>query len=242
MENKNITTSITGSSRINVNETERIASIAAGLLLVGLGIRKAVHANPLGILATVAGTLLVTRGASGHCPVYNKLGIDSHEKVMEPIIIEETMVINRSKKEVYDAWRKLENLPLFMKHLKKVTEQDKKRSNWEAYIPGGLGTSIKWEAEITGEREGEYLAWRSVWNSTVDNAGEVEFKDAVSGMGTELKATISYRPPVGELGTTIARYLNDTFERMIRQDLRGFKEMMENTNQFNNNTQGYHSL
>jgi uncharacterized membrane protein len=229
MGNYNNEPPITGSSRINVEEKERIASVATGLLLFSLGFGKAIRLKPLGLLGVAAGLYLVNRGASGHCALSQKAGKDSNEKVIDPLVISETMIINRSRKDVYAAWRKLENLPKFMKHLKKVEQLDKKRSHWEAYIPGGLGTTIKWDAEITEEIEGELLAWRSVWDSIVDNAGEVIFHDAPIGFGTEIQATITYRPPAGEVGSTIASYFNATFERLLREDLRSFKYMLEST-------------
>lgn len=218
---------ITGSSRINLEDKERIASVATGLLLFTLGFGKAIRLKPLGVIGAAAGLFLVNRGASGYCALSQKAGKDSNERVLDPLIISETMVINRSKKEVYDAWRKLENLPRFMKHLKKVDQLDKKRSHWEVYIPKALGATIEWDAEITQEKEGEFLAWRSVWDAVVDNAGEVIFRDAPVGFGTEIQATISYRPPAGAVGSKIASYFNDTFENIIREDLRSFKYMLE---------------
>lgn len=229
MENHYQDPPITGSSRINLEEKERIASVATGLLLFTLGFGRAIRLKPLGVIGVAAGLYLVNRGASGHCAISQKSGRDANEKVIDPLIISETMIINRSKKDVYNAWRKLENLPRFMKHLKKVEQLDKKRSHWEAYIPGGLGTTIKWDAEITQESEGEFLAWRSVWDSIVDNAGEVVFREAPIGFGTEIQATITYRPPAGEVGSTIASYFNSTFEKLIREDLRSFKYMLEST-------------
>jgi uncharacterized membrane protein len=53
---------------------------------------------------------------------------------------------------VYAFWRRLENLPLFMKHLSNVTEIDAKHSHWEAVVPGNIG-KIKWNAEIVKEKK-----------------------------------------------------------------------------------------
>jgi|1185.fasta_scaffold44854_2 uncharacterized membrane protein len=228
MENHYNEPPITGSSRINVEQVERVASVATGLLLFSLGLGKAIRLKPLGLLGVAAGAYLVNRGASGNCVLSKYAGKDANEKAPAPLIIKETMIVDRPRQEVFAAWRKLENLPKFMKHLKKVEQFDKKRSHWEANIPGGLGTTIEWEAEITEELEGEYLAWRSVWNAIVDNAGEVAFRNAPMGSGTEIQATISYRPPAGDVGSTIASYFNSTFKRLLREDLRGFKQMLEN--------------
>jgi uncharacterized membrane protein len=127
---------------------------------------------------------------------------------------------------VYAFWRKLENLPLFMKHLSNVTEIDQKHSHWEAEIPGGIG-KVKWNAEIVKEEEGSMIGWQSIPNSTVNNAGKVTFRDALGGEGTELDVVITYHAPAGELGAGIAKALNPVLEKMVRQDIMNFKEYIE---------------
>ena len=228
----------TGSTTVNVGDGERIASVAGGILLCAMGLGKAVRLNPLGILGVAAGIYLVRRGATGNCAVYSRLGKESTEVSTGPLVIEETMLVHKSKKEVFNAWRNLENLPRFMKHLKTVSELDNKRSHWEALIPGGMGATIQWDAEITHEREGEFLAWRSVWDASVDNAGEVSFTETEGG--TIVQAKISYRPPAGGIGATIAKMLNEKFEDMIRTDLKGFKHMVEGMHKPSGNGHGTH--
>jgi uncharacterized membrane protein len=61
----------------------------------------------------------------------------------------------------------------------------------------------------------------------VDNAGKVEFNDAINGSGTELTVEISYFPPAGSLGQGIAKLLNNVFEDMIRKDVTNFKHYVE---------------
>jgi len=136
------------------------------------------------------------------------------------------MVVNKPKQEVYQFWRKLENLPLFMKHLKAVQEQDNTRSHWEALLPGNLGV-VKWEAEIVEEEENRKIAWRSIPNSMIENAGKVVFEEALGGQGTKLDIIISYRPPAGDLGRGVANLLNPMVEKYIRQDVANFKTHIE---------------
>jgi uncharacterized membrane protein len=139
--------------------------------------------------------------------------------------VSSTFTINKPKSDVYSFWRKLENLPLFMNHLKEVKELDDKRSTWTAKIPGGFGT-VSWESGIQDDISGELISWSSLPGSTVDNAGEVKFSDAPNG-GTELKVCISYRLPAGALGSLAAKFFNPAIENMMREDLRTFKNIME---------------
>ncbi len=62
-----------------------------------------------------------------------------------------SMVVNKPREEVYTMWRNLSNLPLFMKHLERVEEQDELFSNWVMEIPGKIGT-LQWHAEIVKEK------------------------------------------------------------------------------------------
>jgi uncharacterized membrane protein len=211
---------------VNVGQNERLVSTALGAFLLSSGVNN-IFKHPLNSLVkTALGGLLLYRGASGHCPVYSSMGKKKDTTNTPAINIRTNMIVNKPKDEVYAFWRKLENLPLFMKHLATVTEIDSKHSHWEAIIPGNIG-KIKWNAEIVKEEEGKMIGWQSIANSTINNAGKVVFTEALGGQGTELEVVISYHPPAGEIGAGLARALNPVFERIIRQDVMNFKEYIE---------------
>ena len=211
--------------RINVSQYERIASALGGGLLTLWGLRG----FPLGrLLAAVAGGTLVYRGLSGRCPAYAQFGISTAEgdQTSRAVRVEASVTVDRSREEVYSVWRELENLPRFMRHLSNVQQTSEKRSHWEAPLPGGTGT-VRWDAEITEEKPGERLAWRSMPDADLRNAGVVQFSDAPGDRGTEVRAIIEYRPPAGELGSTVAQFLNPALRQMIKDDVRRFKHVME---------------
>lgn len=215
-----------GSNVVNVGQNERILSAAAGAFLLSSGLNN-LFSSPLSALVkTALGGVLLYRGASGHCPVYSSMGKTKNVSHTSAINIRTSLVVNKPKDEVYAFWRKLENLPLFMKHLASVTEIDSKHSHWEAVILGNIG-KIKWNAEIVKEEEGYLIGWQSIPNSMINNAGKVMFHDAMGGQGTELEVVISYHPPAGELGSGAAKLLNPVFEKLIRQDVMNFKEYIE---------------
>jgi uncharacterized membrane protein len=137
------------------------------------------------------------------------------------------MTINRPRPEVYNFWRRLENLPRFMEHLKSVEflDPEGKHSHWIA--KGPLDTSIDWEAEIYEERENEQISWRSLPGSEVDNRGTVRFTDAPGGRGTEVHVNLIYQPPGGSAGAAIAKVFGEEPYQQIREDLRRFKQIME---------------
>lgn len=214
---------VTGSSNINVGNTERIISTAGGALLTWYGLKKG---DLLGVAVALAGSSLLFRGTTGYCPLNNAMGRNTAEQENISVEITRSLTIQKPRTELYAYWRKLENLPNFMKHLKEVRQADGKKSHWEARIPGDIGT-VDWEAEVTEEKENERIAWKSLPGSQIDNAGEVRFKDAPAGRGTVVQATISYRPPAGSVGGSAARLLNPIFKQMVKEDLRRFKRLME---------------
>lgn len=216
----------TDGSVLNVGQTERLVSVGLGAFLLSSGFNN-LFSHPLkGLIRTVLGGALLYRGATGHCPVYSSLGKTKAIGHTPSINIRTGLIVNKPKEEVYAFWRKLENLPLFMKHLATVTEIDEKHSHWEAEIPGGIG-KVKWNAEIVKEEEGKLIGWQSVPGSMVNNAGKVQFREALGGEGTELDVVITYHAPAGEVGATIAKALNPVLEKIVRQDVMNFKEYIE---------------
>lgn len=208
----------------NLDITERVLSVLGGVFLTYKSLKTLKKHPFIGIQEAMAGGLLLYRGATGYCPVYNALDKDGTDP--SAVNITETFIVDRPRAEVYSFWRRLENLPRFMKHLASVDEYDHKNSHWRANLPGEI-LKLNWNAEITHEDENNYIGWQSVEGSMVENAGKVTFHDAVNGTGTELTVDISYFPPAGSLGQGIARLLNGVFEKAVREDVTNFKHYIE---------------
>lgn len=60
---------------VNVGKAERWASVLGGAALAALALRNRNRKAGLGV-AALTGLPLLLRGATGHCPVYQKMGID----------------------------------------------------------------------------------------------------------------------------------------------------------------------
>jgi uncharacterized membrane protein len=222
----------TGSSTINLGTSERIVSAFGGAALTVIGLRNIGSIS--GVTMLLGGGYLLARGLSGYCAISNAIERKSENRNASAMEVKSTFTVNKPRADVYAFWRKLENLPRFMQHLENVTELDDKRSTWTAKIPGadklpGKLASVSWEAEITDDISGELIAWSSLPGSTVDNAGEVKFTDSADGKGTQIATCISYRLPAGDLGMMAAKLFNPAIERMMRDDLRRFKMLLEMT-------------
>jgi len=139
--------------------------------------------------------------------------------------VEKSITINRSPEELYQFWHNFESLPTFMNHLESVRVIGDRRSHWVA--KGPAGTSVEWDAEIITDKPNELIAWRSLEGSDVDNAGSVRFERAAGGRGTVLRVKLSYNPPAGRLGATIAKLFGESPEKQVLVDLHRFKQLME---------------
>lgn len=214
--------SIVPGLRVNVGKTERLLMIAAGTYLLYRALKKKDDKKIMeGI---TAGTMLL-RGITGYCPAYD---IMDNTKALKGknISITTSLSIDRPVSEVYKAWRQLENLPLFIKHLDSVNTIDSTTSAWKARIPGGIGT-INWRSEILMDEPNKLLSWHSLPNSNIDNAGKVRFTD--KGSSTDIEVTLSYHASLGKAGELTAKLFTPMFRNMLQKDIESFKEYIENS-------------
>lgn len=209
----------------NVSNFERGLSIGVGALLIYSAVSRFRKTPLRSLLRAALGAGFVIRGASGNCPVYKAMNVDGTKS--ESVNIRTTLKVNKPRMEVYSAWRNLGTLPKFMKHLTNVTEINGTRSHWEAKIPESSPVSISWDAEIVKDEPGTLLSWQSLPGSAVYNAGKIEFHDALGDQGTEIRATVIYRPPAGNIGAGLAKLFNPLFKKIVKQDILGFKEYIE---------------
>lgn len=209
---------------INLNWPERYVSIAAGVKLAFSGLTHIFKSPFTSILKLGAGGYLLNRGITGHCELYTKIGKTSTEPIN--VNIRTSFTVSKPRQEVYEFWRKLSNLPLFMKHLDSVEVLDEKRSHWILKLPTNVA-KVSWDAEIVKDEPGEMIGWSSLPGSIIDNAGKVRFRDGMEDGTTLVDVVISYQPPAGGVGTGIAHVLNPVFKNMVDSDVRNFKQYMD---------------
>ncbi len=209
---------------ININWPERYVSIATGVKLAYSGIRHLFSSPFTSILKLGAGGYLLNRGVTGHCELYSQIGKNSTDPMN--INIRSSFTIDKPRIEVYNFWRKLDNLPLFMNHLERVEILDDERSHWELKLPTGVAT-VSWDAEIVKDIPGELIGWSSLPGSIVDNAGKVRFRDSFDDKSTLVDVVITYQPPAGGFGASLAHVLNPVFKNMVDTDVYNFKQYMD---------------
>ncbi len=206
---------------INVPVTERTLSGVAGYLLL----MNALNGKYYRFHSALAGGFLLYRAFTGHCPAYKALGKKQLPDPVHNVNIRTSVLVNKPRSEVYNFWRNIENLPLFMSHLESVIDEGNGVSAWKAKIPANLGT-IDWKARIVKDEDAYLLAWNSLPGAAVENAGKVTFIERGLNL-TELEVVITYRAPLGVVGEGIATFLNPLFEVIVKQDIQDFKKFIE---------------
>jgi uncharacterized membrane protein len=147
------------------------------------------------------------------------------DSIAREVHIETSIAIDKSPEELYAFWRDFQNLPLFMTNLESVIRVDERRSHW---VVKGIGNAkVEWDAEIYNEKVDELIAWRSLENADVVNAGSVRFQKGPMGHGSYVRVAMNYNPPAGKLGATMAHLLGGEPAQLIKEDLRRLKQIME---------------
>jgi uncharacterized membrane protein len=227
---------------VNVGRNERWLSLVAGGLLAAYAFRR--RSTPGGA-AALAASALMYRGATGHCHVYEAMGINRGDGAASErgtgrladrgsdtrrqlggnrgVHVEESIAINRPVAEVFRFWRNFENLPKFMRHLEQVSVREAGVSHWVARGPAG--TMVEWDARIINEIDNKLIGWQSLEGSTISTAGSVHF-DATD-RGTRVRVHLQYNPPGGKLGAAVAWLFREEPGLQIREDLQRLKALLE---------------
>ena len=141
------------------------------------------------------------------------------------IHVVKAVTINRPPEELYQFWHNFENLPRFMSHVQSVQTLDDRRSHWKVNAPANM--SVEWDAEIIADEPNRRIAWQSLPDAGVRNAGSVRFEPANGNRGTRMTVELQYEPPLGKLGATVAKLLGEEPEKQVYDELRAFKQVME---------------
>jgi uncharacterized membrane protein len=214
----------------NISEAEKWISLAAGVGLTIYGISRTRRG---GWLLAALGGMLLERGATGHCRLYEAFNINTAGTGEDTrralggsagVHVDERVTINRPVEELYRFWRNLENLPRFMQHLESVERLTDTLSRWRA--KGPAGTVVEWSAEIINEVPNQVIGWRSIEGSDVVSAGSVNFDQRGSGR-TQVRVRLQYSPPGGKAGAAVAKLFGRDAATEIRDDLRRFKQLVE---------------
>jgi uncharacterized membrane protein len=208
---------------VNVGDNERMLSAIAGGALTLYGLRRG---SLGGLLLAGLGAALGYRGITGHCAMYDKLGIDAGGARRSVgnlgVKVDREIVVNAPPERLYGIWRNFENLPRLLSHVERVEVLSPTRSRWTLKPP----VSVSWDAELINDKINELIAWRTTGNEWVEHAGSVSF-ERLGDSGTRVHVALQYDPPGGRIGHAVASLFAEDAGSQIEHDLMDFKRAVE---------------
>jgi uncharacterized membrane protein len=225
----------------NVGDIERLVSVLGGSALAAWGVeRRDLPGTALALL----GAALIHRGATGHCYVYDAMGVTTDAgapgfvpraepapgpaatvRASKSVKVERSIAVSRPPAALYALWRDPANVARFMDHVESVEPIDDRHARWT--MRGPAGRMITWVAEVIVDVPDARIAWKSEEGSEVPNAGSVHFDPLPGGRGTEVRLVMDYEPPAGLIGNGLAKLLGADPDHMVRESLRRFKALAE---------------
>lgn len=170
--------------------------------------------------ALLGGALLVTRSIT-NLEVSKIIGVAEDE---EAIKVRKAINIHATPEEVFRLWANPENYPRFMEHVRDVRKIADGRYHWIVDAPGG--TTIEWEGEITHYEPNKKVGWKTVPDAPVHQTGFTRLDQNEDG-STRLDVQMTYSPPGGFLGHTVASIFGMDPKHQMDDDLVRFQSLLE---------------
>jgi uncharacterized membrane protein len=214
----------------NVGDAERWASLLGGGTLALYGLSRG---SPGGLVLALLGGSLAYRGATGHCHLYQALGLSTADDrgrrdagaPADAAEVERSISIGKPADDLYRSWREPRNLSRIMGHFAEVTPLDGSRAHWA--VRGPMGRRIEWDSRVVDDRPGEVLRWESLPAADLPNEGSIRFRPAPGDRGTEVTLRVDFDPPGGALGRAAMRLLGVAPMLIAEKALRRFKSLVE---------------
>jgi len=111
-----------------------------------------------------------------------------------------------------------------MSHVREVRDLGDGRSHW--VVDGPAGIRLGGNAVITQYIPDEVFAWKSEPGATVQHAGIIRFEPMRDG-GTRVHVRLSYNPPAGAVGHSIAWLFGADPKQQMDDDLLRMKTFVE---------------
>lgn len=199
------------SAQVNVSSLERLVSASLGGLIL-------VRSTGRSLIGAGLGGFLAYRGLTGHCRLYQALGVSSTDNAQasKEVSLCRVITVGATPQELYHFFReqteKMAQLTTPVLGVERLAQD-----RYQFTVKGPLG-EYSFISHITQDQPEEYFAWESE-EGDVTHRGCLTFTRVPRG--TEVKVSINYLPPLGRLARNLARLTgmapNETLERALKQ-------------------------
>jgi len=141
------------------------------------------------------------------------------------IDIQQTLYVEAPPERVFAFAASYDNLPLFLSHVREVSDLGGGRSRW--VVNGPEGERVAWNSALTQRKHNRLLAWRSEPGSVLENAGVIRF--GAEGSGTRIDFRFCYSPPASGARHPMAEFFGADPRARMNQDLGRLKTLLESS-------------
>ena len=170
--------------------------------------------------ARIVGGLMAARAIT-NLPLRRLFGVVPGWRAVR---FQKTVTIHEPVERVFEFWSNPENFSRIMNHIQEVKRIGENRFRWTVTGPGG--TSATWDSRIIESEPNRLLAWRSEPGSSIRNAGIIRFESTADG-GTRIHLLMSYNPPAGAIGHSLAKLFGVGPKEVLDEDLVRMKSLFE---------------
>jgi uncharacterized membrane protein len=196
----------------------RLIAGMTGTALAGYG---AARRDRQGAMLAATGLGLFARAAT-NLELRRLTGIGAHRRAVD---IQKTITIDAPVEHVFAFWTLYENFALFMSHVLDVRPGSRDgQSHWT--VVGPFGTPVEFDTEVSACVLNQAFAWRTIGRSTVEHAGIVQFEPTPEDR-TRVQIRMSYNPPGGWVGHSIAKAFGVDPKSSFDADLVRMKTLLE---------------
>jgi uncharacterized membrane protein len=195
--------------------------LAAGTTGVALAGYAASRRGVPGALLAAAGVGLAARAAT-NVDVRRLSGLGGGRRGID---VQKTITVDAPVEEVFAFWSDYANFPRFLSRVLDVRQSGRTdQSHWT--VAGPAGAPVEFDAEVTTWIPNEALGWRTVKGSPIAHEGLVRFEPTRDGR-TRIHIRMSYNPPGGWIGHTLATAFGADPKTSLDADLARVKTLLE---------------
>jgi uncharacterized membrane protein len=193
--------------------------LLAGYAATALLLYGRIRGGLFGRLYSLGGWALLFRSITNK-PIRRSLGLTDERSVIE---INRSTQIDVPVEQMYEFWNNFTNFPKFMANIQEVQDKGDGHYHWIAKGPAGI--PVEWDAVVTENEPNKTIAWESVPASEIKNRGKVNFEKAGEGK-TQVSVHMSYNPPAGVIGHTVAQLFGQDPETAMIEDFNRLRSLL----------------
>lgn len=208
-------------------EVEKYAGILGGGILTVFGVTRRSFG---GVLLAGLGALIFARGLrkkkkkrARSNGAYGLLARWSSGSAK--LAAYESVTVLRTKREIFEQWGRVENLPSLLTHVRSIQSMGKGLYRWVISGPGGL--ILDRDVNVTVSEEQWRVSWRTVEGSGVTHMGFVGLRPAPKDLGTEVHVSLLYDATDEDFLLPSGWYRREETRERLAEDLRRFKQVLE---------------